>query len=132
MTGVATDGLIGRALAGALLLVLAGCATTAPAPSAKDWPMVPAVPSTTPAPKAAIDQAATEAAAVDAASEALVSLPVPPETSPLADLPNVFDRIRLGYALPDVSEAAIDRSVKFFVGKPDFLDRTFERGERYL
>ncbi len=131
MTPTSRQGLLGRTLASALLLVLAGCATT-PSPTAKDWPMVPAVPSTTPAPKAAIDQATTEAAAIDAASEALVSLPIPPETSPMADLQNVFDRIRLGYALPDVADASIDRSVKFFAGKPDFLDRTFERGERYL
>ena len=122
---------LAAAVAAALLLTLlsAGCATTAPVSSAPDWPMVPATPSATLPPKAAIESMVTTTYPTP---ESLVSLPVPPETSPLADLSNVFDRIRLGYALPDESQVAIDHSVKFFAGKPDFLDRTFERGERYL
>jgi membrane-bound lytic murein transglycosylase D len=117
-------------------LVLAGCAA-APQQATHDWPMVPSTPSTTAGPKSAgtptstlATSAATLATAPDPAS--LVSLPVPDDATPMADLSNVFDRIRLGYALPDVVEPAVDRSVKFFVGKPDFLDRTFERAERYL
>lgn len=113
---------------------LAGCATTA-APPSSDWPMVPSTRATQPGPKAAAEAklpSALAAAAAELNAESLVTLPVPPETIPYADLPNLFDRIRLGYGLPDVAEPAIDRSVKFFSGKPDFLDRTFERGERYL
>jgi membrane-bound lytic murein transglycosylase D len=50
----------------------------------------------------------------------------------MASLANVFDRIRLGYALQDVEDRSVDRQVKLFVSMPEFLDRTFERAERYL
>ena len=116
--------------------LLCGCATTgAPPSSANDWPMVPSTPSSHPGPKSDIQSKPSTAlaeASAEMSADSLVSLPLPPDGTPLAELPNVFDRIRLGYALPDVAEAAVDRSVKFFAGKPDFLDRTFERGERYL
>jgi membrane-bound lytic murein transglycosylase D len=65
-------------------------------------------------------------------SAEVISLPSVEPAANLKDLPDVFSRIRLGYALPDVDDPSIDRQVKFFVGKPDFLDRTFGRGERYL
>jgi membrane-bound lytic murein transglycosylase D len=115
--------------------LLSGCATTAPQTTTQDWPMVPSTPSTSAGPKAEAQSKVSPALAAAAAelnADSLVTLPVPPEASPLSELPNVFDRIRLGYGLPDMSEPAIDRSVKFFAGKPDFLDRTFERAERYL
>ncbi len=116
------------------LASLAGCATTAP-PTGSDWPMVPSTASSQPGPKAQAETripSALAAAAAELDADALVTLPVPPDVTPYADLPNVFDRIRLGYTLADVSEPAIDRSVKFFASKPEFLDRTFERAERYL
>jgi membrane-bound lytic murein transglycosylase D len=52
---------------------------------------------------------------------------VPPEQ--YADL---LDRIRDGYALPDVAHAAVDREIELYRKNPDFLDRTFKRGARYL
>lgn len=59
---------------------------------------------------------------------------------PLPDVPHlapdaygdVLDRIRAGYALEDVQNWAIDREVEGYRAKPDFLDRTFRRGARYL
>ncbi|MGI9246449.1 MAG: transglycosylase SLT domain-containing protein, partial [Steroidobacteraceae bacterium] len=45
---------------------------------------------------------------------------------------DVLDRIRDGYALPDVQHFAIDREVELYRSRPDFLDRTFKRGSRYL
>ena len=73
-----------------------------------------------------------ENASAEPTTESLVSSPVPPESSPLAELPNIFDRIRLGYKLPEVADRSIDGQVRFFAGKPDFLDRTFDRAEHYL
>ena len=52
---------------------------------------------------------------------------LPPEQ--YADL---LDRIRDGYRLPDVHHPAIDREVERYRSRPDFLDRTFARGSRYL
>ena len=117
--------------------LVAGCATTRAPDSSKDWAMVPtthARSTSSPATAAATAEAASarEIATPEPTADSLVSSPVPPESSPLAELPNLFDRIRLGYKLPDVADRSIDNQVRFFVGKPDFLDRTFERAERYL
>ena len=45
---------------------------------------------------------------------------------------DLFDRIRAGYALPDAEHYGVDREVETYRSKPDFLDRTFKRGSRYL
>lgn len=45
---------------------------------------------------------------------------------------DLFDRIRAGYAIPDIDYFGVDREVEAYSAKPDFLDRTFKRGSRYL
>ena len=45
---------------------------------------------------------------------------------------DLLDRVRDGYALPDVSHYAVDREVELYRKNPEFLDRTFKRGARYL
>jgi membrane-bound lytic murein transglycosylase D len=45
---------------------------------------------------------------------------------------DLFDRIRAGYALPDTQHYAVNREVEWYRSRPDFLDRTFRRGARYL
>ena len=123
-------------LAGALVAsaMLGGCASLEPKDSGSDWPMVPSTRATHPAPPTAVAEPAPphENASAEPTTESLVSSPVPPESSPLAELPNIFDRIRLGYKLPEVADRSIDGQVRFFAGKPDFLDRTFDRAEHYL
>lgn len=115
--------------AATLALALAGCATTPEAPST--YAMVagtriqPATPAATPPP----DPAPQAAAAL---AEGLVTLPVPPDSSPAGELDNLFDRIRLGYGIADVEHPSIDQQVRYFTGMPEYLDRSFERAERYL
>ena len=120
--------------------LIAGCASAPPqAPAGPDWPMVPSSHAAQRTPTATLLPAAPEAPSdsslagemPDSAS-ALVSMPVPPDYSPMAELSNVFDRIRLGYHLPDVADRSIDRQARQFAASPEFLDRTFERAERYL
>lgn len=55
----------------------------------------------------------------------------------MPDLPpdayaDLLDRVRAGYAIEDVQSYAVDREVENYRTKPDFLDRTFRRGSRYL
>ena len=62
---------------------------------------------------------------------------VPPPMRPVEHLApdqyvDVLDRIRAGFALEDVQNWAIDREVEGYRARPDFLDRTFKRGARYL
>jgi membrane-bound lytic murein transglycosylase D len=45
---------------------------------------------------------------------------------------DLLDRIRDGYALPDVAHYSVDREVELYRKNPEFLDRTFKRGARYL
>ena len=45
---------------------------------------------------------------------------------------DLFQRLRAGYQLPEEENTPIDQQIAFFVKKPDFLSRTFERAERYL
>ena len=54
-----------------------------------------------------------------------------PESRPV-EYADLFDRIRAGFALPDEEEVAIDVQEAWYVNHPDYMERTFARGERYL
>ena len=45
---------------------------------------------------------------------------------------DLFERIRHGFAIKDVDHESVDRELNWFASHPDYLDRTFRRGERYL
>jgi membrane-bound lytic murein transglycosylase D len=104
---------------GLAALLLAGCATTdAPYSSLPPAPQHPG-------PKAPLDRATVTIPGTLPGEREVPHLP--PEQ--YADL---LDRIRDGYALPDVAHYAVDREVELYRKNPDFLDRTFKRGARYL
>ena len=52
--------------------------------------------------------------------------------APLPAAGDLFERMRTGFVLDDVEHAAVEREVRWFASHPDYLDRTFKRGERYL
>ena len=104
------------ALLALLGLVLTGCSTT---PDRGDYSSLPGAPKHPP----------REGPAEPAAP--------PPPLPDVPDLPHeqytdVLDRIRSGYGIPDVQHYAVDREVEAYRSRPDFLDRTFRRGARYL
>ncbi len=72
--------------------------------------------------------APSEADALQQAADALAALDPAPTESP-ADL---FARIRHGYGMFDIDNPLVDRETSWYVNHPDYLDRTFRRGERYL
>lgn len=45
---------------------------------------------------------------------------------------DVWDRIRRGYAMPTLENAKVDRWLDYYSGKPEYLNRMFERSGRYL
>ncbi len=99
--------------------LLAGCATTD-----STYSSLPPAPEH-PGPKAPMDRATVT---IPGSFSTAREVPhMPPEQ--YADL---LDRIRDGYALPDVAHYAVDREVELYRKNPDFLDRTFKRGARYL
>lgn len=52
--------------------------------------------------------------------------------APLPEAGDLFERIRKGYTIADIDHPSIDAELRWFVRHPDYLDRTFKRGERYL
>ena len=48
------------------------------------------------------------------------------------DYDDLFDRMRAGFALDEVQEPAIDTQLTWFEHNPDYLERVFQRGQRYL
>ena len=107
-----------------LLLAAAGLAACQSGPDARPdgYGMVPAqrVPPPAAAQPAPPEEAAPELAQLPRAEAA---------GDAAADL---FQRLRAGYQLPEEENTPIDQQIAFFVNKPDFLSRTFERAERYL
>jgi membrane-bound lytic murein transglycosylase D len=76
-----------------------------------------------------------------------VAAPITPETSATPgsvtmphewqhhngeDYDDLFDRMRAGFAFDEVQEPAIDQQMAWFKNNPDYLDRTFGRGRRYM
>ncbi|PZN32506.1 MAG: lytic transglycosylase [Proteobacteria bacterium] len=45
---------------------------------------------------------------------------------------DLFERIRAGFQLSDVDHPQVERQVRWYARNPEYLDRTFKRGERYL
>jgi len=45
---------------------------------------------------------------------------------------DLLDRIRSGFALKDVVDERVDAEEAWYASHPDYMDRTFRRGERYL
>ena len=48
------------------------------------------------------------------------------------DYDDLFDRMRAGFAFDEVQEPAIDQQLAWFEHNPDYLERVFQRGQRYM
>jgi peptidoglycan lytic transglycosylase D len=107
------------------LLLLGACAHQAPKAPVREpivIPAAPAVPETTAPADAGLDKSATP------------SLTMPREWQHHngEDYDDLFDRLRAGFALGEVQEPAIDQQLAWFEHNPDYLERVFQRGQRYL
>lgn len=130
-----------------VLLAAAGCstlATTGPITSQQPAPIEASVaPSDAPDTLQA-DAAATAAGKAEAAAR--TRQPAPDSTvAPLAGLPeptgrppqdtphgDLWDRIRAGFTLPDLDTPLVAEKERFYLERPDYLQRMFARGGRYL
>jgi membrane-bound lytic murein transglycosylase D len=107
------------------VLLLGACAHQAPKPPVRE-PIVisaaPTVPETTAPADAGLDKGATP------------SLTMPREWQHHngEDYDDLFDRLRAGFALGEAQEPAIDQQLAWFEHNPDYLERVFQRGQRYL
>ena len=48
------------------------------------------------------------------------------------DYDDLFDRMRAGFAFDEVQEPAIDQQLSWFLHNQDYLERVFQRGQRYM
>ena len=110
-------------LAGALLMLAACAHQPAKQPDRIVIPAAPAV-SETPVP----------AEVPGAIVGATPSLAMPSEWQHHngEDYDDLFDRMRAGFALNEVQEPAIDQQLSWFEHNPDYLERVFQRAQRYL
>jgi len=109
----------------ALTLALGACAHQ---PTATPRERIEAPPST------GAEAAAPPAGAVNPATGATPALAMPREWQHHngEDYDDLFDRMRAGFALEEVQEPAIDQQLAWFQHNPEYLERVFQRGQRYL
>jgi membrane-bound lytic murein transglycosylase D len=108
----------------AAALLLGACAHQAPKAPEREQIVIPAgtiAPETTATPDAGLDRGTP-------------SLTMPREWQHHngEDYDDLFDRLRAGFALDEVQEPAIDQQLAWFEHNPDYLERVFQRGQRYL
>lgn len=115
-----------RALMAGALLLLWGCAHKPVAAPPREHIEVPASTSSPATPVTQADAAA--------AAGATPSLAMPREWQHHngEDYDDLFDRMRAGFALDEVQEPAIDIQLAWFEHNPDYLERVFQRGQRYM
>src|SRR5207245_2234381 len=126
-------------------LLFAGCATQT-TPSSPSAPASPSD-STAAAPPADAASAIIALAAAAPASAASAAdsdvAPVPVPIDPLRpevrlDLDDraarldLWDRVRRGFALPDLDTELVRRAEQWYATRPDYVQRMTERGGRYL
>ncbi len=121
-------------LAAFAAVLLAGCATTGTAPAD-----APAAPATPPAPPpAAAPAAAPRAPALPAAYPAgPLSELAPAElasrsVAPLEPPPDLWARIRTGFAMPDLQTDLVRHHEQWYASRPEYLQRMTDRSRKYL
>ena len=103
-----------------MALWMSGCATVAPAPGTETPQVAPSPAASTPA---------VAPASLRPLSKAQ------PHQSPIAhlDLPrDLWERIRRGFAMPDLQTELVDDRVQWYASRPDYLTRMTERSSKYL
>jgi membrane-bound lytic murein transglycosylase D len=112
---------------GALLLLGACAHQPPPKPPEHEHIVIPAAP-------AAPETGAAPSDAAGLGKGATPSLTMPREWQHHngEDYDDLFDRMRAGFALDEVQEPAIDQQLAWFEHNPDYLERVFQRGQRYM
>ena len=110
-----------RFLLGAVLAVLGACAHQPPAPAPHTQIVLPAS-----------SPADTPITPDTSAAPGSVTMPHEWQHHNGEDYDDLFDRMRAGFAFDEVQEPAIEQQMAWFKNNPEYLDRTFGRGRRYM
>ena len=105
-------------------------AAPVPPPAATAANTTPRTPSRAPAKPVA--QVAGNIEAKPAAPVATAPVPEPAPLAPPPPARNLWDRIRAGFALPELDTPLVAQKERFYLSKPEYLQRMMERGEPYL
>jgi membrane-bound lytic murein transglycosylase D len=110
---------------GGFVLLLCACAHQPAAPQ-REHIALPPTPTSTETPISGADTAPSMGATP--------SLTMPREWQHHngEDYDDLFDRMRAGFALDEVQEPAIDVQLSWFEHNPEYLERVFQRGQRYM
>src|SRR3984893_16420618 len=113
-----------RLLVAACALGLTACAHQAAPPVVRERVVLPAT----------LTPADADTAAPPPAVGAPPSLTMPREWQHHngEDYDDLFERMRAGFTFDEVSEPAIDTQLAWFKNNPDYLERVFQRGQRYM
>ena len=105
----------------------AGSTTPSAAPAPQPASAGPTTPSATPAPQPASAGSTTPSAApaADAATPAQASAAAQPTPG------NLWERIRKGFAMPDLTGKKAANSTHWYAGQPDYIDRMAGRASLY-
>jgi membrane-bound lytic murein transglycosylase D len=109
------------------LLLLGACAHQSPKPPQHEpivMPAAPTAPETSAAP--------SDAAGLGKGVTPSLTMPREWQHHNGEDYDDLFDRMRAGFALDEVQEPAIDQQLAWFEHNPDYLERVFQRGQRYM
>jgi membrane-bound lytic murein transglycosylase D len=130
-------------------LLLGACATLPPPSSAPPNPSVQASAQALVKPEALLAAAPPAAGAAAAAASAPAPSPVNPvdeiaapvdplrpgrpvDIDPEAAQVDLWDRVRRGFALPDLDNEQVRAREQYYATRPDYVARMTERGSRYL
>ncbi len=84
----------------------------------------------TPTPAAPLD--ATRLPPFEGKREEIAAAPALPRIDRTVRQDDVWQRIRDGFAMPDLSGPLVAEKTAWYVARPDYLKRVFERSRRYL
>jgi membrane-bound lytic murein transglycosylase D len=107
-----------------LYALLSACAQTPRAPAAHSA----AAPSVANGPEVA----APPMSALNGSGTPTVAMPSEWQHHNGEDYDDLLDRMRAGFVFPEVQEPAIEQQLAWFEHNPDYLERTFQRAQRYL
>jgi membrane-bound lytic murein transglycosylase D len=110
---------------GCILLGLCACAHQPAAPPERPRVEMPA-PAAAEAPIAGADAAAA------AGAPPTLAMPREWQHHNGEDYDDLFDRMRAGFAFDEVQEPAIDTQLSWFEHNPEYLERVFQRAQRYM
>jgi membrane-bound lytic murein transglycosylase D len=116
------------AAGGLALALLAACAHAPVAPASR----APAVAAPVPGSESGSQPQISAPPSPNVGGTPAVAMPSEWQHHNGEDYDDLFDRMRAGFVFAEVQEPAIDQQLNWFEHNPDYLERTFQRAQRYL